>query len=264
MKTPQKVLIRQELIIQETHPVFKGFGFDLITDDYKIVAIAFGVVEPITCVYSLKKDSWSEIPRSVSICNFDLKLVNDACFINGILHWVVDDNMTIRPTQVVPEETRRFILTFDLGSHVFGRILLPKRWEVKQLTAINGCLALVYSRGCDVWKIRVMKEYNEAGSSWPVVYRFKQEGYDVIRAVQLVSNGDLFAHFEGLKVYDRRKMLRSVIEPLRFRPRWFMETYVESLELLNEERATTFGETIFTYTRKDKFKRICLKDDDYI
>ncbi|KAK1417151.1 hypothetical protein QVD17_26273 [Tagetes erecta] len=220
-----------------------GFGFDSVTDDYKIVVIS----DSDTLIYSLKTDSWTAIP-SPSIPFYDLKW--KACFFNGILHWVVDGNVN-------EQESSRFILTFNLSSHVFGKILLPESLGmIRQLTTINGCLALVFSNGIDTLNILTMKEYNKL-ESWYVSFEFKIKGRDVFRVFQHITNADLLVYNDGSRIYDPKTM--ALTELARFGPDYIkleMETYIESLELLDKNRATTCGETIFSWTKTDNRKGI--------
>ena len=73
--------------------------------------------------------------------------------------------------------SEHYILTFDLSTHVFSKIVLPKpRWETKQLTIIQGSLTVISSeylnrynwenRDSCIW---VMREYNNT-DSWAVFF----------------------------------------------------------------------------------------------
>ncbi|MFS7981818.1 putative F-box domain-containing protein [Helianthus anomalus] len=254
--------IRRELIVPRVPCLTLsskalGFGFDPITDDYNLVAICYnkyGSDGINAFVYSLKKDSWIATP-SPSTRLYNVK--SNACFFNGILHWVVDGYLT----EPSPEERKhpiRFIFTFDLNTHVCGHILLPGPWRVEQLTTINGCLVAVSLERGNIWKIRVMKEYCNI-ESWSVLFEFQADAFDVIRVFQAVTNGDIVAYYNGSSVYNLQT--RLLMKLLKFGPYCFdveMETYAESLELLDKERATTCGETIFSWTKEDDRKRIRL------
>ncbi|MFS7981293.1 hypothetical protein Hanom_Chr10g00949271 [Helianthus anomalus] len=66
---------------------------------------------PHTFIYSLKKEFWSAIPSPSA--RF-LEVKSKASLVNEILNWITDGYLTEGPC--------RFILTFDLSSHVFGHI----------------------------------------------------------------------------------------------------------------------------------------------
>ncbi|KAI3803096.1 hypothetical protein L1987_31245 [Smallanthus sonchifolius] len=103
-----------------------------------------------------------------------------------------------------------------------------------------------------------MKEYCNI-ESWSVLFKFEAEAHDVIRVVQPVTDGDLLAYYDGSRVYNLQTMLLTKL--MKFGPECFnieMGTYVESLGLLDIERATTCGETIFCWTKEDNCKRIRL------
>ncbi|XP_076909071.1 F-box/kelch-repeat protein At2g43270-like [Bidens hawaiensis] len=177
-----------------------GFGFDSITDDYNIVSVSYDLRAAI--IYSLKTDSWSEIP-SPSTRFFIAYVELKACFFNGILHWV---------------------------------------------TTINGCLAVV-SSGYDQFMkktlswIRVMKEYGNI-ESWSALFELKREPFDEIKVFQPIINGDILAYYgKGSKVYNIQTKFTKCLE---FGPNSIeveMDPYVESLELVDKERATTCGKS---------------------
>ncbi|KAK9078847.1 hypothetical protein SSX86_002905 [Deinandra increscens subsp. villosa] len=245
--------IRRRLIVpnNQSSPLLAvGLGFDPITDDYKVVTVSYGnkynLDENSTFIYSLKQECWRAIP-SPSTRFYNVKSKGKACFFNGVLHWVVEGYITAETTT---ENWTLFILTFDLSSHVFGHILLPGSWRIRQLTTINGCLAVVsYKRIYgDSW-IWVMKEYGKF-ESWCVVY-----GPPVTRGVfdhpmdvfQPIANGDTLAYYYkgGSEVYNFETGLLTEIA--RFPPccsTFEMDAYVESLELIDKEHAAACGETV--------------------
>ncbi|KAL0787444.1 hypothetical protein Bca101_003690 [Brassica carinata] len=135
-----------------------GFGFDDLTDDYKVVKlVADGDNVLKSSVYSLKSDSWRWIR--------DLSYEHKDCFSSGVtlrgaVHWVFAN------------ENQRVVLAFDFKTEEFREMLLPGEAEdcghsyrnfVVGVT--NGCLCLVnscYEVHDDVW---VMNEYG-VESSW--------------------------------------------------------------------------------------------------
>ncbi|CAI9285752.1 unnamed protein product [Lactuca saligna] len=69
-----------------------GFGFDSITDDYKIVSISnpeYGGNAGTSFVYSIKTSSWCEIASPTPFIG-DM-MTSKACFVNGTLHWLFHD-----------------------------------------------------------------------------------------------------------------------------------------------------------------------------
>ncbi|XP_076885049.1 F-box/kelch-repeat protein At3g06240-like [Bidens hawaiensis] len=240
--------VRRKLIVPRLSPsktnfskVALGFGFDPITDDYNIVAVSYNTSSAF--IYSLKTDSWSAIPPPFARLSNSYSTKN-ACFFKGILHWVDSGYSTTRWTT--------FILTFNLSSHVFGYIWLPESWKVEQVTTINGCLAVVspvYDQFLEKrysW-IRVMKEYGNT-ESWSALFKLK--GIYGMTVFQPIINGDILAYSQnGSKVYNTQTKVTNF---LRFGfgcCRVDMETYVESLKLVDKERATTCGKTVYSWTK---------------
>ncbi|KAI3803099.1 hypothetical protein L1987_31248 [Smallanthus sonchifolius] len=100
----------------------------------------------------------------------------------------------------------------------------------------------------DGW-IWVMKEYGKF-ESWSVHYKPKTEGkFDVIRVFQLIVNGDILAYYRKLKVYNLETMSFTKLMKFGACSSYVeMEPYVESLELVDKESATTCGETVLSWT----------------
>ncbi|GJR93602.1 F-box/kelch-repeat protein-like protein [Tanacetum coccineum] len=131
-----------------------GFGFDPISDDYKIVAMhmSYSSYES-SFIYSLKTNSWSKIVTPI-LNAYDAE---SSCFFKGRLHWFVVCDLN--------DINRNRIMTFDLSTNVFGFISLPKpSLRFNNLMIIKGCLAVMLSHDdnhCSIW---VMREYNNVAS----------------------------------------------------------------------------------------------------
>ncbi|XP_010520737.1 PREDICTED: F-box/kelch-repeat protein At3g06240-like [Tarenaya hassleriana] len=142
---------------EEDYETF-GFGFDAITDDYKVVALVSGDDVLNSSVYSLKTDSWKPL------VNFPYRgsLNRSGVLVNGAIHWVASPE----------EDNRRVVVAFDLTSEQFKDMALPDEAEDCQhrfrgfvAGNLNGRLCIV--NNCqemhdDIW---VMNEYGMA-SSW--------------------------------------------------------------------------------------------------
>ncbi|KAI3803097.1 hypothetical protein L1987_31246 [Smallanthus sonchifolius] len=238
--------IRRRLIVPRLRclkPYVKvalGFGFDPVADDYKIVSVypaGYELDGSNAYIFSLKTESWSAIPSPFT--RFDHVKLQRACFFNGILHWVVVGYLTT-------EKLSFFILTFNLSSHVFGHILLPKTWTIRKITAIKGRLAVVSWGGGGTW-IWVMKVYGKA-ESWCLRYVPETRGAsNLIDVFQPIPNGNVFAYCRGSKVHNLKT--GRCTQGMKFGP--FsdvgMEMYVESLELVDKESATAFGKTVVSW-----------------
>ncbi|KAI3746244.1 hypothetical protein L6452_08668 [Arctium lappa] len=207
-----------------------GFGFDPTTEDYKIVWIS-NLRSRKSLVYTINTGLWCAITSPITtFC----EVKSCPCFVNGALHWVVGNNL------------HSYILTFDLSTHIFGRISLPKPgWETTQLAIINGSLAVISCKVDNSW-IWVRKKYDTV-TSWS--FFLKSDGYPyegiIERVLQMTTNGDFvfYTSHEGYKVYNPTTGERSRLvkykahsENVDFKARSEIvdvKTYVESFELLN-------------------------------
>ncbi|KAL5538660.1 hypothetical protein UlMin_045422 [Ulmus minor] len=144
-----------------------GFGYDPISDDYKLVRI-FGFRKDCKCsdgwlmIYSLKSNSWTRVgdfPYSFFDCS-------DGIIFDNALHWVV-----------YPKEASiayQFILAFDLVNEEYRKVPIPHtdndNGRVFCLVGTLGsCLSVNYIlrwQCTDVW---VMKEYG-VKESWTKLF----------------------------------------------------------------------------------------------
>ncbi|GKC24521.1 F-box/kelch-repeat protein-like protein [Tanacetum coccineum] len=244
---------------KEVPNVVFGFGYDRIAHDYNIVGISYSSDKGIarndsSFIYSMKTDSWSMIAPPTSLFT---KVSSNACFLNENLHWVV-----------FSATDSNFIMTFSLATRVFGTIQLPKNWRQEggcQLTIINGSLAVI----CRTWVINydtiiwLMREYNNV-ESWFIFFQLQTKDYDDINVLQPIANDNLVIYDKSNeRIYDDKK--KSFTEIQKFIPNLGeveMETYVESLELL--DRGIPCGTTVFP-SKKRRFTSLNYnvdRDDD--
>ncbi|GJR95456.1 F-box/kelch-repeat protein-like protein [Tanacetum coccineum] len=193
-----------------------GFGFDPITDDYKIVSIPIKPSKGYandSFLYTLKTNSWNEITSFLPTKFSYLKVKSSALFVNGTLHWLVEYRID-----------KHHILTFNLSTHMFDKIRLPQPGcAIIQLTIIKGSLAVISNDGNDtiIW---VRNECNNVASwSEPLILpSLRVEGENIL-------NED----FEG---YNPETGVRSrLVSCLDSSYIIEMDMCVESLELLDKE-----------------------------
>ncbi|KAH7844229.1 hypothetical protein Vadar_025724 [Vaccinium darrowii] len=92
------------------HMVVLGFGFDSVTNDYKVLRIVnFGYPLKQVEIYSLREDTWREIQADVRFLIFE---PSSRVFVRGRFHWAALNG-------------REMIVTFDLGQEVFSHFMLP-------------------------------------------------------------------------------------------------------------------------------------------
>ncbi|PWA56784.1 F-box domain-containing protein [Artemisia annua] len=156
----EKMLPKSRLLHKNVYETCWGFGYDSVTDDYKVV---LGVInhEKRTCfqVLSLKSNAWKPIEQvNYTFCSYQ----RISIFCNGALHWAM-----YTPNQ----DTRAVILSFDLSQEEFKEIPLPVDPNNKIIVGImEECLclfALDLSTNYSIW---VMQKYN-VNQSWKRVER---------------------------------------------------------------------------------------------
>ncbi|KAL4554004.1 hypothetical protein LXL04_039879 [Taraxacum kok-saghyz] len=194
-----------------------GFGFDPISDDYKIVGVSYP--DDRSFVFALKMGTWCEIASPKS----HISSIPEPFLFDGVLHWYVFEN-------ILSQE----ILTFNLSTHVFGMIPLPEPicdWFITNITTIEGSLALIsYHRESDDTWIWVWKD-----DSWSVVFKLGTGQLLIDGALQLQpqpnNNGDLLlnTYDKGLRIYNSKTRERSRVSK-KFKE-W--RSYVETLHLLD-------------------------------
>lgn len=157
--------------------VTHGFGYDISSDDYKVVRIVcsnrvgddkYNDVR----VYSLKTNSWRKIkdfPFSFYIFQCTRALVG------GALHWLV-----IAPLEGDEEEDNEFILAFDLKSEEFRRVQLPHVKDYKYFDEVHvfrGCLSVFcaqvqdgYGGPSNIWIL----DENGVEESWTKLFTYPQ------------------------------------------------------------------------------------------
>ncbi|XP_071699984.1 F-box/kelch-repeat protein At3g23880-like [Rutidosis leptorrhynchoides] len=203
-------------------PRWYGFGYDTLTDDYKIVAISCLLKtehDTEVNIYSLKTGNW----KKLSDLPHGNLFYDDGKFLDGAIHW--------RDFSSLYSWT---IVSVSLGNESYGEVQQPVYDEgYKHLTlGVVGeklCVVCDYLKKCaDVW---VMKVYGEQ-DSWTklvsVSYFSDPAGYQYSVPLCVSNDGKVLLQF-GLKllVYDSKNSL--LLEIQNFDKCIETYTYVESL-----------------------------------
>ncbi|PIA57850.1 hypothetical protein AQUCO_00500044v1 [Aquilegia coerulea] len=156
-----------------------GFGFDILTNDYKVVRIiSEGIGNTLKRrveVYSLNMDSWRNIDVVLPV---DINVVSDpkAPFRNGIYCWSGWDSFMENGLSI----NRNIILSFDFSKEVFGTMPVPDvclnlqdcKLKLALLRENIACIEWVYhppereNWNCKIW---VLNEYG-VKESWTKLY----------------------------------------------------------------------------------------------
>ncbi|XP_062152249.1 F-box/kelch-repeat protein At3g06240-like [Alnus glutinosa] len=222
-----------------------GFGYDPKTDDYKLVKAVYledptHILHPLVEIYSLRMGAWRSVttpppPYVIELCYVSV-------FLNGAVHWRVH-------TPSGQGDFRNVIVSLDMEDEAFGELAMPKSLEgVKfldvNLAVIDGLLALV---PCNEWGIAVtephsvwvMKEYGVA-ESWTKVFDICIPGR-LDRVIGFTKNGEVLVVDDMGKLFSYEPSSQQALDLNilgGLKDSFYLDTYVESLVLLNEESGT--------------------------
>lgn len=158
-----------------------GFGYDSVSDDYKLVRIVVlrgkedDSVHYEVKVYSLESNSWHRVGK---FPHYPYLNRVGGVLASGNLHWVVNEETEHGETNL--------IVSFDLGCEEYGLVVQPEFTNTKfhlDVEVLGGCLSLIcnyYLTNVDIW---VMKEYG-VKESWTKLISVPQPG--VLRSFQNV------------------------------------------------------------------------------
>ncbi|KAL4600511.1 hypothetical protein ACB092_11G203800 [Castanea dentata] len=178
-----------------------AFGFDLRTNDYKVVRIAFQCRTntseeakiPLVEIHSLNEGSWRKTSAGDSFSrgiSFD-DWRQPSASLNGAVHFVAND----RDNNCCP-----LVLSFNLGDEAFRVISVPNgafhTSDYVHTSVIGGSLSLLchdtyrhtVNKCCSIW---VMKEYGVV-DSWTKQFTVNLNGGEIIRVLGLQGNGNIY------------------------------------------------------------------------
>ena len=129
-----------------------GFGYDRVTDDYKLIQNVIGfeerieppeecpdVPEPFWQIYSLKSNSWRKLDLEVT--SFVLEPVGSGIYFNGACHWwgIKEHNQQT--------EVETLLVSFDMSNEMFHTTPIDRHncyeFIYRQLVVFNGFIALI-------------------------------------------------------------------------------------------------------------------------
>lgn len=159
-----------------------GFGYDPISDDYKVVRIWNSISShtPRVEVYTLSTDSWREIKSEPFLEKFCLNLIPGKYFKGAYYWWTEDDDEELvfddeddqdddDQDEDVEFRTRDIIIVFDMSKEVFLQIPFPELFVSVERShkiplILNESLALVsYTHTVSPEKLFDIRVINEVG-----------------------------------------------------------------------------------------------------
>uniref|UniRef100_A0A5B6YYZ6 F-box domain-containing protein n=1 Tax=Davidia involucrata TaxID=16924 RepID=A0A5B6YYZ6_DAVIN len=212
-----------------------GFGFDPLSNDYKVVRIVYQPenynfrVPPNVELYTLSSGTW----RSICADALPYVVYNFfplSAFVNGAVHWVASSLCSL-------------IVAFDMGTEVFRELPLPDgvaNTDVLKLsiTVLGTSLAVIQyekiwqSDYCWVW---VMKEYGVVKSWTKLLTIDMREGIRQVVGFRKNNEVLLSARVRGLVSYDPKMEQIEYLGIHGSNRSFYADAYVESLVLLKGE-----------------------------
>ncbi|KAK3019074.1 hypothetical protein RJ639_004361 [Escallonia herrerae] len=164
-----------------------GFGYDPLTNDYKVVRIVHlecdedGPAE--VDVYSLNTGKWRNISRHSGLgLQYHVEERGTQAFVNGAVHWVAFQRRSDeRPY-------RSLIVSFHMGDEMFRTLELPSALSNAyigfQVVVNRESLSLVENCKVDKYEIWVMKEYGRVNSWTKVITVDVNARFDTVVALR--------------------------------------------------------------------------------
>ncbi|XP_045822488.1 F-box/kelch-repeat protein At3g23880-like [Trifolium pratense] len=161
----------------------RGFGYDPISDNYKVVVVLL----PSDNVYTLGTNFWKNIEEFPFGCVAVQQ--RSGTFVSGTINWLV--------SRMYPTRRQHFIASFDLRNESYQEVFLPDcrvvdvyNLRLGALGVLRDCLCLVFRN--DVW---VMKEYGNH-ESWTKLFAitYMQDlpiSYDNIKVLNIFGDNQV-------------------------------------------------------------------------
>ncbi|KAK9683167.1 hypothetical protein RND81_10G120500 [Saponaria officinalis] len=232
-----------------------AFGFDPITNEYKIVASFYVLYESqfpkFVDIYTLSNDSW----RNIDMNDIPYLWVKDApkCYLNGFIYWVSNDPMKTTLKGRFP-----YFVSFDVSKEVFKFINLPNCELINEVCherspiELNGSVGLIdtYLNYTNIWVM------DQSISSWTKLYKISLPLFH--KCLYLKEDGNLLHAGEhgGIYLYNLETQEKKVVAKSYKITPFFIRAYEESLVLYKglDDRNT------FCFPVKDQ-KRITSYED---
>ncbi|XP_048132175.1 F-box/kelch-repeat protein At3g06240-like [Rhodamnia argentea] len=174
---------------------FKGFRYDLASDDYKVVVKGgdiFGEVSKICQVeiFALNSGSWRriQVQQESRLLAYD----REGVYWKGALNWCrVDEG-----------RNNRVIVSFDLSEEIFHQVRLVPEWSGQILfqgLKIHAANLLMYTSN-DHWFMAWITNEHGIGVSWTKLFSFSSEDIpeDNTYMDSLVERAELAIYVETL------------------------------------------------------------------
>ncbi|XP_010268500.1 PREDICTED: F-box protein CPR30-like [Nelumbo nucifera] len=206
--------------------VYWGFGFNPISDEYKVVrVVTFSALDKTEVhVYTLGTNSWGSVELGDIEFNIDTHgrwLQLNQSLGNRSLHWIAK-----KKNMAFYEANSTILVSFDLEEEMFREILLPesaKKADVSlELSSFNGFLSIFCSSCFQSLEVWVMKDY-DGQQTWITTFSIGRFDLYVryFKPLGFGNNGQIILTKEFEKsiyifdpVYKRIRKLRTPGHPV--------------------------------------------------
>ncbi|CAM8915225.1 unnamed protein product [Rhodiola kirilowii] len=212
-----------------------GFGYDSISDDYKIVRLMSDLPRTKVVdveIYMVGRRTWRKIEHPVSgmICIFRNDFRVDNCaFLNGACHWFTYKFAT--------NDTA--ILRFDLGKEELEELTLPpylsKSDFISEVLVLGGKLVLpnkINNIEMDIW---IMNEYGVGSSFTKKMTVYASQGSESTNFVSPIC----FSKNDSVLIYDDGGYRLLMYYPES-------KTWKEAVGHWRQNHLTVYAETLFS------------------
>ncbi|XP_071705117.1 F-box/kelch-repeat protein At3g06240-like [Rutidosis leptorrhynchoides] len=230
--TTRDLIRLPQVVYNQTSSDLFGFGYDSLTDDYKVVTIRlyndydtnFSAGKKFVYVYSLRTKNWTRLSDATS-SDYSILIkdsLTSAVFVNGILHWFgkkLSDNLPV-------------IVALSLTNEKFSEVsipIFPNDVDIKyhcQLVDVGGKLGIFSNAKGTIW---LMNEYG-VKESWTkiLLHGFDRHSMSFQPMISYDKGKFLVAdHLNRLLIYDIKERRLSETGEISFDE--LIGSYIESL-----------------------------------
>ncbi|CAH9109968.1 unnamed protein product [Cuscuta epithymum] len=226
-----------------------GFGYDPLTNDYKVVRIAnisFNELPPLVELYELSKGRWRDISHKATGVCYRLGDSIPAALVGGIVHWAAMD-----------EDFKNSVLSFDMSKEVFGEILVPDSVATASLRYFTDLRVGTYKESlaffvqstygtnpyCCVW---VMKEYGNV-QSWTQIFSINhlRLGFQLLVGFRKTGEALFVDRDKCLVLFHHEEQLVEYLDICgSYLHAFYASTYRESLVFLDKDTGRSDIDTV--------------------
>ncbi|KAK4715009.1 hypothetical protein R3W88_020916 [Solanum pinnatisectum] len=179
-----------------------GFGYDSISDDYKILKIdndGGNDFRPHSNILALKSGSWRKIDKHSCAFHNGLRPDDSLAFVCGAFHWISKDDLS-----------NYFVILFNISNEVYGEISLPDGiCNIPYMRLIKRVISVIDEMLCayctcqhidgSTFKLWVMKDYG-IKESWTQLFTIQERAaclYYIIPECMFADGDVLLMYSKG-------------------------------------------------------------------